>query len=87
MEDALRTVLYGVLQHLGGELSAHQMIVAEQERWSSIAQLGAEYETIRAVAQRERCVHHFGLEWGPGPGGLPANDHTALRSEAPRSVS
>lgn len=50
------TVLYGVLQHLGGELSAHQMIVAEQEWWSSIAQLGAEYETIGAVAQRERWV-------------------------------
>lgn len=50
------TVLYGVLQHIGGELSARQMIVAEQERWSSIAQLGAEYETIGAVAQRERWV-------------------------------
>jgi conjugative relaxase-like TrwC/TraI family protein len=50
------TVLYGVLQHIGGELSAHQMIVAEQERWSSIAQLGAEYETIGAVAQRDRWV-------------------------------
>ena len=50
------TVLYGVLQHLGGELSAHQMIVAEQDRWSSIAQLGAEYETIGAVAQRDRWV-------------------------------
>ena len=51
-----RSVLYGVLQHIGGELSAHQMMVAEQERWSSIAQLGAEYETIAAVAQRERWV-------------------------------
>lgn len=50
------TVLYGVLQHIGGELSAHQMIVAEQERWSSISQLGAEYETIGAVAQRDRWV-------------------------------
>ena len=50
------TVLYGVLQHIGGELSAHQMIVAEQERWSSIAQLAAEYETIGAVAQRDRWV-------------------------------
>lgn len=50
------TVLYGVLQHLGGELSAHQMIVAEQERWSSVAQLAAEYETIGAVAQRDRWV-------------------------------
>lgn len=51
-----RTVLYGVLQHSGAELSAHQMIVEEQERWSSIAQLGAEYETIGAVAQRERWI-------------------------------
>ncbi|HET7388352.1 MAG TPA: hypothetical protein VFJ19_16990, partial [Nocardioidaceae bacterium] len=50
------TVLYGVLQHIGGELSAHQMIAAEQERWSSIAQLAAEYETIGAVAQRDRWV-------------------------------
>ncbi len=50
------TVLYGVLQHIGGELSAHEMIVAEQERWSSIAQLAAEYETIGAVAQRDRWV-------------------------------
>ncbi len=50
------TVLYGVLQHIGGELSAHQMIAAEQERWTSIAQLAAEYETIGAVAQRDRWV-------------------------------
>lgn len=50
------TILYGVLQHLGGEFSAYQMIVAEQERWSSIAQLAAEYETIGAVAQRDRWV-------------------------------
>lgn len=50
------TVLYGVLQHIGGELSAHQMIVAEQGRCASIAQLAAEYETIGAVAQRDRWV-------------------------------
>lgn len=50
------TVLYGVLQHVGGELSAHQMIVAEQDRWSSIAHLAAVYETIGAVAQRDRWV-------------------------------
>ena len=31
-------------------------IEAEQERWSSIAQLAAEYETIAAVAQRDRWV-------------------------------
>ena len=53
-EVTARTVLYGVLQRSGAELSAHQMIEAEQERWYSIAQLAAEYETIAAVAQRDR---------------------------------
>jgi conjugative relaxase-like TrwC/TraI family protein len=55
-----RTVLYGVLKHSGAELSAHQTIVAEQERWSSIAQFAAEYETIAAVAQRDRWVSLLG---------------------------
>ena len=55
-EVTARTVLYGVLQHSGAELSAHQMIEQEQERYSSIAQLAAEYETIAAVAQRDRWV-------------------------------
>jgi len=49
-----RTVLYGVLQHSGVELSAHQMIEAEQERWTSISQIAAEYETIASTAQRNR---------------------------------
>jgi conjugative relaxase-like TrwC/TraI family protein len=51
-----RTVLFGVLKHSRAELSAHQTITEEQERWSSIAQLAAEYETIAAVAQRDRWV-------------------------------
>jgi conjugative relaxase-like TrwC/TraI family protein len=51
-----RTVLYGALKHSGTELTAHQMIVEEQELWSSIAQLAAEYETIAAVAQRDRWI-------------------------------
>ena len=51
-----RTVLYGVLKHSGADLSAHQMIVEEQDKWSSIAQLAAEYETIAAVAQRDRWI-------------------------------
>ena len=49
-----RSVLYGVLQHSGAELSAHETIVAEQEQWGSIAQLAAEYETIAAAAQHDR---------------------------------
>ncbi|GAB2446754.1 hypothetical protein GCM10027062_30250 [Nocardioides hungaricus] len=55
-EVTARAVLYGALHHSGAELSAHQMIVEEQERWSSIAQLAAEYETIAAVAQRDRWI-------------------------------
>lgn len=51
-----RTVLVGVLQHSGVELSAHQTIRAEQDTWYSIAQLAAEYETIAAVAQRDRWI-------------------------------
>lgn len=49
-----RSVLYGVLQHSGAELSAHETILAEQEQWGSIAQLAAEYETIAAAAQHDR---------------------------------
>ncbi len=49
-----RSVLYGVLQHSGAELSAHETITAEQDRWGSIAQLAAEYETIAAAAQHDR---------------------------------
>lgn len=51
---AARRVLYGVLQHSGAELSAHETITAEQERWAGIAQLAAEYETIATEAQRDR---------------------------------
>lgn len=49
-----RTVLYGVLQHVGAELSAHETIIAEQEAWGSITQLAAEYETIAQAAQHDR---------------------------------
>ena len=49
-----RSVLNGVLQHVGAELSAHETIAVEQESWGTIAQLAAEYETIAAAAQRDR---------------------------------
>lgn len=49
-----RSVLFGVLQHVGAELSAHETITAEQEQWGSIAQLAAEYETIASAAQHDR---------------------------------
>lgn len=49
-----RTVLEGVLRHVGAELSAHESITAEQERWSGIWQLSAEYESIAQAAQHDR---------------------------------
>ncbi len=49
-----RSVLYGVIQHIGAELSAHETITAEHERWSNIGQLAAEYETIAQAAQHDR---------------------------------
>ena len=49
-----RSILYGVLQHVGAELSAHDTITAEQETWGSLAQLAAEYETIAQEAQQHR---------------------------------
>jgi conjugative relaxase-like TrwC/TraI family protein len=57
-DDAVtvRGILYGVLQNVGAELSAHEMIAAEQDAWGSIGQLAAEYETIAAAAQHDRWV-------------------------------
>jgi len=51
-----RSVLYGILQHIGTEISAHETILQEQEDASSIAQLAAEYETIAVEAQAHRWV-------------------------------
>ncbi|WP_101556918.1 MobF family relaxase [Brevibacterium aurantiacum] len=53
-DTTARSVLYGVLQHVGAELSAHETITAEQEHWGSIAQLAAEYDTIAQAAQHDR---------------------------------
>lgn len=55
-EATARSMLFGILQHVGAELSAHETLTAEQDAWGSIAQLSAEYETIAATAQRDRWV-------------------------------
>jgi conjugative relaxase-like TrwC/TraI family protein len=72
-----RSVLRGVLQHVGAELSAHATIAVEQDASGSIAQLAAEYETIAAAAQRERwasAVRETGL--------TQSQAHDAIHSEA-----
>ncbi|MFD5600440.1 hypothetical protein ACFWHR_10300 [Leucobacter sp. NPDC058333] len=50
----VQSILYGILQHVGAELSAHDTITAEQETWGSLAQLAAECETIVQEAQQHR---------------------------------
>ncbi|WP_442928454.1 MobF family relaxase [Microbacterium sp. LB16] len=52
--EAARRVLFGVLNHSWAELSAHETIEREQEKWGSICQLAAEYETIATEAQHDR---------------------------------
>jgi conjugative relaxase-like TrwC/TraI family protein len=51
-----RSILCGILQHVGAELSAHATLAAEQDAWGSVAQLAAEYETLAAAAQHDRWV-------------------------------
>ncbi|MHB1568819.1 MAG: hypothetical protein ACYCXW_14195 [Solirubrobacteraceae bacterium] len=45
------SVLHDILQRQGAERSAHETIADQQDAWTSISQLAAEYETI-AVARR-----------------------------------
>ncbi|WGH92522.1 MobF family relaxase [Auritidibacter ignavus] len=56
LEMSGRSVLYGIVQHTGVEVSAHEMIEQEHEDASSIAQLAAEYETIAVEAQANRWL-------------------------------
>ncbi|WP_415856033.1 MobF family relaxase, partial [Sinomonas sp. G460-2] len=51
---AAGSVLHGVLQHVGAEPSAREALAADQDRWTGIGQLAAEYETIAQAAQHER---------------------------------
>jgi len=65
LEVTARSVLTGVLRHVGAEPSAHETITAEHEQWSSIAQLAAEYDTLAAAAQHDRwatLIRRSGLD-------------------------
>ncbi|MBM9458767.1 AAA family ATPase [Nocardioides sp. zg-536] len=67
-----RTVLYGVLQHSGADLSATQTIEAEYELHGGIDRLAAELETIAADVQHERFVDLLRRS------GLTAEQHAAV---------
>lgn len=56
LQNTARSILYGILQHTGAELSAHETITAEQDEWASIRQLAAEYDTIAQSAQHDRWL-------------------------------
>src|SRR5699024_3948480 len=54
LQMTARSVLYGILQHEGTEVSAHEMILREHDDASSIAQLAGEYDTIAVEAHTRR---------------------------------
>ncbi|NOJ61643.1 MobF family relaxase [Arthrobacter sp. 260] len=83
-----RSVLYGVLKHVGVELSAHETITAEHEQWGSIAQLAAEYETIAAAAQHDRwatLVRTPGLNEDQADAAIESEAFGALTTELRRA--
>ncbi len=83
-----RSVLYGVLQHVGAELSAHETIAAEQEAWGSIAQLAAEYETIAQAAQHDRfatLIRQSGLTPDEAENAIHSDTFGALTAELRRA--
>ena len=83
-----RGVLYGVLQHTGAELSAHETITAEQDQWGSIAQLAAEYETIASAAQKDRwaaLIRTSGLTEDQAEAALDSEAFGALTAELRRA--
>ncbi len=51
-----RTVLFGVLQHSGASMSAHQTMEAEYAIHGGIDRLAAELETLAADVQRDRFL-------------------------------
>ncbi|MGH8966529.1 MAG: TrwC relaxase, partial [Actinomycetes bacterium] len=77
-----RRVLFGVLNHTGGELSARQTIEAEQARWAGIGQLAAEYETIATHAQRGRWTRLVTHALTTAGGLTPTETARAIESDA-----
>lgn len=83
-----RSALYGVLQHVGAQLSAHETLAAEQNTWGSIAQLAAEYATIAAAAQRGRwaeLVRGSGLPSGQAEAVIESDSFGPLTAELRRA--
>lgn len=87
-EEAARRVLFGVLNHSGAELSVHGTIEREQEKWGSIRQLAAEYETIATEAQHDRwatLIRASGLTTTQADAVLDSDAFGALAAELRRA--
>lgn len=87
-EATARSVLCGVLQHAGAELSAHETVTAEQDTWASIAQLAAEYETLAAAAQHDRwaaLIRSSGLNDNDAEAAIASPAFGALTAELRRA--
>ncbi|WP_446719678.1 ATP-dependent DNA helicase [Isoptericola sp. F-RaC21] len=76
------SILFGVLNHTGAELSAHQVIDDEQNQWASVRQLAAEYETIAIAAQRGRWTRLVRRALRDAGGLSQKEADQAVRSEA-----
>ncbi|UOQ61507.1 relaxase domain-containing protein [Leucobacter rhizosphaerae] len=87
-EEDARRVLFGVLNHSGAELSVHETIDREQEKWGSIRQLAAEYETIATEAQHDRwatLIRASGLTQAQADAVLDSDAFGALAAELRRA--
>ncbi|MDQ0726732.1 MobF family relaxase [Microbacterium sp. W4I20] len=87
-EATARSVLFGVLQHAGAELSAHETVTAEQDTWTSIAQLAAEYETLATAAQHDRwaaLIRSSGLSGNGAEDAIASPAFGALTAELRRA--
>lgn len=63
-EPTARAILTAIINTSGAEKAATQVRRDERERYGTIAQLAAEYETLAAAAQRDRwtqLLHHTSL--------------------------
>ncbi|MHB1539003.1 MAG: MobF family relaxase, partial [Solirubrobacteraceae bacterium] len=83
-----RSILYDVLQHEGAERSAHETIATEQDAWTSIGQLAAEYETIAQTAQHDRfaaTVAHNDLDAGQAKAIVDAESFGSLVAQLRRT--
>lgn len=87
-DSTARSVLYGVLQHVGAEPSAHETITAEHETWGSVAQFAAEYETIAQAAQHDRfatLIRESGLTPDEAEDAIHSDAFGALTAELRRA--